>query len=50
MASDRARMLEAAKSERLWPRPPLWVIGLGAAAAAFLVGFPFLFKTSSPIT
>ena len=45
MASDRARMLEAARSERLWPRPPLWAIGLGVAGAAFLLAYPFLFKT-----
>ena len=45
MASDQARMLEAARSERLWPQPPVWAIGLGVAAAAFLLAYPFLFKT-----
>jgi branched-chain amino acid transport system permease protein len=45
MASDRARMLEAAKSERLWPRPPLWSLVLGTAMAAALLGYPFLFTS-----
>ncbi len=46
MASDRARMLELAKSERLWPRPPLWSLLLGIAMAVFLLVFPLLFTTS----
>jgi len=43
MASDHARMLEMARSERLWPRPPLWVSALGAAFAALLLAYPFIF-------
>jgi branched-chain amino acid transport system permease protein len=43
MASDHARMLEAARSERLWPRPPLWVLGIGTAMAALLLAYPFIF-------
>ena len=43
MASDHARMLEMARSERLWPRPPLWVAALGAAFAALLLAYPFIF-------
>src|ERR1700741_1532650 len=45
MASDRARMLEAARSERGWPAPPLLAIGLGVAGAAFLLAYPFIFTT-----
>jgi branched-chain amino acid transport system permease protein len=45
MASDRARMLELARSEPVWPRPPLWTIALGAGLAAFLLAYPFLFTT-----
>src|SRR5881394_916350 len=46
MASDQARMLEAARAERLWPRPRLWVMVLGAAGAVLLLAFPFIFQTS----
>lgn len=45
MASDQARMLEHAKSEPVWPRPPVWSMGLGVAVAAFLLAYPFLFTT-----
>jgi branched-chain amino acid transport system permease protein len=45
MASDQARMLELARSERLWPRPPIWVSALGAAMAAFLLAYPFVFTS-----
>jgi branched-chain amino acid transport system permease protein len=48
MASDHARMLELARFERLWPRPPLWVMGLGAAMAAFLLAYPFIFPSQFP--
>ena len=41
--SDGARMLEAAKAEHLWPRPPLWAMALGVAAAGLLLGYPFIF-------
>jgi branched-chain amino acid transport system permease protein len=43
MASDQARMLELARSERLWPRPPIWVTGLGLAMAGLLLAYPFIF-------
>lgn len=46
MASDQARMLEAARAEPLWPRPPLWAMGAGLAGAALLVVFPFIFTAS----
>ena len=46
MASDQARMLEAARAERLWPRPPPWVSALGAAMAALLLAYPFIFTSS----
>jgi branched-chain amino acid transport system permease protein len=46
MASDQARMLEAARAERLWPRSPLWVMALGATGAVVLLAFPFIFQTS----
>src|SRR5215475_8667724 len=45
MASDRAQMLQMAKSEPVWPRPPLWSMALGVALAAFLLAYPFLFVT-----
>lgn len=45
MASDRARMLELAKSEPVWPRPPLWSMALGAAMAAFLLAYPLLYTS-----
>src|SRR4051812_3941672 len=43
MSGDPARMLEAAKAEHLWPRPPLWAIALGAAAAGLFLVHPFIF-------
>ena len=46
MASDKARMLEAAKAERLWPRPPLWISASGAGMAAFLLAYPFIFTST----
>ena len=46
MASDQARMLEAARAERLWPRPPLWVLALGATGAVLLLAYPFIFPSS----
>ena len=46
MASDQARMLEAARAEHLWPRPPLWVMALGTTRAVLLLAFPFIFQTS----
>jgi branched-chain amino acid transport system permease protein len=45
MASDRARMLEAARSERWWPRPPIWSTVLGAVMAGALLAYPFVFTT-----
>jgi branched-chain amino acid transport system permease protein len=46
MASDRARMLELAKREPLWPRPPWWWMALGVALAALLLAYPFLFTSA----
>jgi branched-chain amino acid transport system permease protein len=43
--SDDARLLEAAKAEHLWPRPPRWAILLGAAAAGLLLVYPLVFTT-----
>jgi branched-chain amino acid transport system permease protein len=45
MASDRSRMLELARSEPVWPRPPAWSMLLGVTLAAFLLVYPFLFTT-----
>jgi branched-chain amino acid transport system permease protein len=45
MASDQARMLELARSERLWPRPPVWVSALGVSMAALLLAYPFVFTS-----
>jgi hypothetical protein len=50
MASDRARMLEAAKKRAPCGAPlPLWAIGLGFAAAAFLLAIPFCSRRRSRI-
>src|ERR1700730_15726187 len=46
MASNQARMLEAARAERLWPRPPPWMMALGATVAILLLVCPFIFRTS----
>jgi branched-chain amino acid transport system permease protein len=46
MASDKARMLEAAKAEKLWPRPPLWISALGLGMAALLLVYPFIFTST----
>lgn len=46
MASDQSRMLEAARAERLWPRPPLWISVLGLGMAALLLAYPFIFKST----
>jgi hypothetical protein len=46
MSSNQTDMLEAARAERLWPRPPLWVAALGAAAIALLLAYPFIFNAS----
>jgi branched-chain amino acid transport system permease protein len=39
-------MLETARAEPLWARPPLWMSALGAVAIALLIAFPFIFTTS----
>jgi len=46
MPGDHARMLEAARGERLWPRAPLWMVALGAAGSVLLLAYPFIFKAS----
>ena len=46
MQDGTATMLEAAKAEHLWPRPPWWAMAIGAAAAALLLVFPFVFTSS----
>lgn len=45
MASDQARMLEAARAEHLWPRPQLWTFVLGIGLAALLLAYPFIFTS-----
>src|SRR5262249_29276157 len=45
MLDDATRLLEAAKTEHPWPRPPLWVVIAGVALAALLVVYPFVFAT-----
>jgi branched-chain amino acid transport system permease protein len=45
MPSDRARMLETARGEPLWPRPPLWWTALGVVLAGLLLVYPFLLVT-----
>ena len=44
MSSNPARLLEAARAERLWPPPPLWAVVFGAAGAVLLLAYPFIFK------
>jgi branched-chain amino acid transport system permease protein len=46
MSTERARLLEAARAERLWPRPPAWALATGAALAVLLLAFPFVFTSS----
>jgi branched-chain amino acid transport system permease protein len=46
MAGGTASMLEAAKAEHLWARPPRWAMVIGAAAAALLLAYPFIFTSS----
>jgi branched-chain amino acid transport system permease protein len=46
MEGGTASMLEAAKAEHLWPRPTRWAMALGAAAAALLLAYPFIFTSS----
>lgn len=46
MASDKARMLEAARAEPLWPAPPKWMLALGALIAVALLVFPFAGTTT----
>lgn len=42
MASDQARMLEAARSEPLWPKPPAWAMALGLVGATALLTYPLI--------
>src|SRR3974377_184372 len=46
MASDQPRMLEAARAEHLWPRPPRCMAALSITGAAGRLGFPLIFSTS----
>lgn len=46
MSGEQARMLEAARAERLWPRPAPWAMAVGAAVAVLLLVFPFVFTSS----
>lgn len=48
MASDQTRMLTLAQAEPLWPKPPLWVMGLGAAAAVALIVYPLILVNPFP--
>jgi len=45
MTTDKARLLEAARAEALWPRPPLWALALGAILAIVLLAFPLVGTT-----
>ena len=46
MTNEKSRLLEAARAEPLWPRPPLWALGLGVVLAAVLLAFPLVGTTS----
>jgi branched-chain amino acid transport system permease protein len=46
MPSDQARMLEAARAEPLWPKPPAWATALGAVGAAVLLAYPLLITST----
>lgn len=46
MTTDKTRLLEAARAEPLWPRPPVWAIALGALLAIVLVLFPIAGTTT----
>ena len=42
MSTERSRQLEAARSEALWPAPPIWLSAFGVLAGVFLIAFPFI--------
>lgn len=46
MTSDKARMLEAARAEPLWPKPPVWALAFGVALAIGLIAFPLVGTTT----
>lgn len=46
MTNDRAHLLEAARAEPLWPRPPLWSQALGLVLVGVLLAFPLVGTTS----
>ncbi len=46
MTTDKARLLEAARGEPLWPRPPLFALAFGALLAVVLVAFPLVGTTT----
>jgi branched-chain amino acid transport system permease protein len=48
MPGERAQLLEAARAEPLWPRPPPWAMALGAGAGLFLLAYPLVF--TSPVS
>ena len=46
MANASASLIEAARGEPLWPGAPGWARALGLAAAAFFLGYPWMFTSS----
>lgn len=46
MSHDATRLLEAAKAEHPWPRPPRWAMLGGAVVGGLLLVYPFVFATS----
>jgi branched-chain amino acid transport system permease protein len=45
MPDEAASLLQVAKAEHPWPRPPRWAMLLGVAAAGLLLVYPFIFAT-----
>jgi branched-chain amino acid transport system permease protein len=45
MSDDAKHLLQAAKAEHLWPRPPPWAMLVGVAAVGLLLVYPFVFGT-----
>lgn len=46
MASEQARLLEAARGDPLWPKPPAWATALGLIGAAALVAYPLVITST----
>lgn len=46
MASEQARLLEVARGDPLWPKPPAWATALGLIGAAALLAYPLVITST----